>query len=118
MLTDTLVQTPYSLSTIEDRCAPRTRIAIPACLRLAAGRSFQTTVCDISISGFSATAISRMPLNAKCWLAISGLEGLQAEVVWWSDSQVGGAFANLLSPIVLDHLIVQWQGTSAPGHRN
>ncbi len=66
----------------KDRCAPRTKLTIPASLRASGGRAFQSVVHDLSISGFSAAAINRMHEGQVCWLTLPGLESLQAQVVW------------------------------------
>ena len=102
----------YLLATEEDRSAPRTRIAIPASLRLAGSRGYQTVVHDLSLSGFAASSINRQHLGTVCWLTLPGLESLQSEVIWWGDSLVGCAFAQMLSPIVHDNLITRWRGDS------
>jgi hypothetical protein len=99
---------PYELAAQEDRCAPRTRMAIPAQLRASGGRAFQTVVHDLSISGFSAAAINRMHPGQVCWITLPGLESLQAEVVWWDNSLVGCAFEFLLSPIVHDNILARY----------
>ncbi|GAA4643631.1 hypothetical protein GCM10023115_15910 [Pontixanthobacter gangjinensis] len=95
----------YALAAQEDRCSPRTKLTIPAQLRASGGRAFQTVVQDLSISGFSASAISRMHPGQLCWITLPGLESLQAEVVWWDNSVVGCAFMELLSPIVHDNIL-------------
>ncbi len=102
----------YSVAAQEDRCAPRTRLIIPSQLRASGGRAFQTVVNDLSISGFSASAISRMHPGQVCWITLPGLESLQAEVVWWEASQVGCAFCELLSPIVHDNILQQYSAPS------
>lgn len=98
----------YELAAQEDRCAPRTKLTIPAQLRASGGRAFQTVVHDLSISGFSAAAISRMHEGQLCWITLPGLESLQGEVVWWDNSIVGCAFTQLLSPIVHDNILQQY----------
>ena len=100
----------YHLAAQEDRCAPRTRLTIPAQLRASGGRAFQTVVHDLSISGFSAAAISRMHDGQLCWITLPGLESLQAQVVWWDNSIVGCAFEQLLSPIVHDNILARYRG--------
>lgn len=100
----------YHVAAQEDRSAPRTKLAIPAQLRASGARAFQTVVNDLSLSGFSATAITRMHPGAVCWLTLPGLESLQAEVIWWENNTVGCAFANLLSPIVHDNIIARYRG--------
>lgn len=100
----------YEIAAQEDRCAPRTKIAIPAQLRVSGARAFQTVVNDLSLSGFSATSINRMHPGSVCWLTLPGLESLQAEVVWWENGMAGCAFTNLLSPIVHDNILARYRG--------
>lgn len=104
------IQGRYHIAAQEDRSAPRTKIAIPAQLRASGARSFQTVVNDLSLSGFSATAVTRMHPGAVCWLTLPGLESLQAEVVWWENNLCGCAFTRLLSPIVHDNIIARFRG--------
>lgn len=104
------VERRYHIAAQEDRSAPRTKIVIPAQLRASGMRAFQTTVNDLSLSGFSATAITRMHAESVCWLTLPGLESLQAEVVWWENGMCGCAFSNLLSPIVHDNLLARYRG--------
>ncbi|QYU70205.1 PilZ domain-containing protein [Leptolyngbya sp. 15MV] len=101
-------QDRYHMAAQEDRCSPRTRLTIPAQLRPSGGRAFQTVVHDLSISGFSAAAISRMHDGQLCWITLPGLESLQAQVVWWDNSIVGCAFEQLLSPIVHDNILQRY----------
>jgi len=102
----------YALAAQEDRSAPRVRIAIPAGLRPSGAKGFQTVVHDLSLSGFSASAINRMHVGTLCWLQLPGLESLQAEVIWWNNSLVGCAFQNLLSPIVHDNILTRYRNDS------
>ena len=109
MSTNYATEDRYSYAAQEDRCAPRTRLSIPAQLRASGSKGYQTVVQDLSISGFSAMAINRMFPGTICWLTIPGLESQQAEVIWWNNSLVGCAFSQLLSPIVHDNLLARWQ---------
>ncbi|MEN7536142.1 PilZ domain-containing protein [Aurantiacibacter flavus] len=104
----------YEFAAQEDRCAPRTRFMIPARLRVPGMRAFQTVVNDLSLSGFSATAVTRMHPGQSCWLTLPDLESQQAEVVWWEDRLVGCAFVNLLSTIVHDTILERYRGERAP----
>lgn len=106
-------QDRYEIAAQEDRCAPRTKLTIPAQLRASGGRAFQTVVHDLSISGFSAAAINRMHEGQLCWLTLPGLESLQAQVIWWDNSMVGCAFNELLSPIVHDNILTRYRGQGA-----
>lgn len=99
------MQERYELVAQEDRCAPRTRVHIPASLRMSGARRFETVVHDLSLAGFSAAAVSRVHPGTVCWLTLPGLESLQGEVIWWRDCLVGCAFDQLLNPIVLDNII-------------
>ncbi len=100
----------YYTAAQEDRCAPRVHLSIPAMLRASGSKSFQTVVQDLSIGGFSATAVVRLNKGTLCWLTLPGLESLQAEVVWWENSVAGCAFSQLLSPIVHDNILARWRG--------
>jgi hypothetical protein len=62
---DTGNETSTTARTLPDRGAGRSlrvrsKLAIPAQLRATGARAFQTVVNDLSLSGFSATAITRM----------------------------------------------------------
>ena len=100
----------YAFAAQEDRSAPRTRISIPASLRLSGSKGFQTVIHDLSLSGFSAMAINRQHPGSLCWLTLPGLQSMQAQVIWWENGLVGCAFDQLMSPIILDNLLARWQG--------
>jgi hypothetical protein len=100
----------YALAAQEDRSAHRVRLTIPATLRPAGARKFQTVVRDLSLSGFSATAITRIPAKTMCWLTLPGLEALQAHVIWWERGIVGCALEQLLSPLEYENVLVRWRG--------
>ncbi|HEX7752403.1 MAG TPA: PilZ domain-containing protein, partial [Novosphingobium sp.] len=70
----------YAIAAQEDRCAPRTRLSIPAMLRPSGTKGFQTVVHDLSLSGFSALSITRMHPGTICWLSIPQLESMEARV--------------------------------------
>ena len=99
----------YFTAAQEDRSAPRTRISIPAALRVSGGRGFQTVIHDLSLSGFCGAAVNRVQAGTICWLTLPGIESLQAEVVWWDNSLVGCAFDKLLSPIIHDNILTRWR---------
>jgi hypothetical protein len=105
-----ITRDPYFSAAQEDRSAPRTRITIPATLRVSGARGFQTVVHDLSLSGFCAAAVNRLHAGTVVWLTLPGLESLQAEVVWWDNSLTGCAFDKLLSPIVHDNILTRWRG--------
>lgn len=102
-------QDRYSVMAQEDRSAPRLRISIPGSLRSSGSKGIQTVINDLSLSGFSAMSVNRMHIGVTCWLTLPGLASQQAEVVWWNNGMVGCAFRHLLSPIVLDTILAEWQ---------
>ncbi|MEW9855967.1 PilZ domain-containing protein [Novosphingobium rhizovicinum] len=105
----------YALASQEDRCAPRTSVSIPAALRPAGGRRLQTVIRDISLSGFSAVAISRIPSGTCCWLTLPELGTLKAQVIWWDKGRMGCAFEQLLDQPAFDKLVTRWiVGNSLP----
>jgi hypothetical protein len=111
-MSELLIETrdPYFAAAQEDRSAPRTRITIPAAMRVSGARGFQTVVHDLSLSGFCAAAVNRLYPGTVCWLTLPGLEALQAEVVWWDNSLTGCAFDKLLSPVIHDNILTRWRG--------
>lgn len=103
----------YAVAAQEDRCSPRTRLSIPAALRPAGAKKFQTVVRDLSLSGFSATAISRIALNTTCWLTLPGQDAMQARVIWWEQGLVGCAFEQLLTPALHEAVLTRWRSDRA-----
>ncbi|MFC0684790.1 MULTISPECIES: PilZ domain-containing protein [Sphingomonadaceae] len=103
----------YEVAAQEDRSAPRVRIAIPAGFRASGTKGYQTAVRDLSLSGFSATAISRLHPGTYCWLTLPGMESLPSRVVWWQDGLVGCSFEQLLSPIILETILARWSGSGS-----
>lgn len=95
-------------SLIEDRCAPRYRMEIPATLRPSGAQGFSVVVRDLSLAGFACEAVTTMPRGTRCWLTLPGFGGLQAEVAWNDGITVGCAFSNLLSQTVLDYILERW----------
>lgn len=110
MMTENQKSDAYSKAAQEDRSAPRARMSIPAGLRPSGGKSYQTVVRDLSLSGFSATALNRLHKGTLVWLTLPGMESLQATVIWWDNGLVGCAFDRLLSPIIHDNLLTRWRG--------
>jgi hypothetical protein len=105
----------YALAAQEDRSAHRVRLTIPATIRPAGANKFQTVVRDLSISGFSATAISRIPIKTACWLTLPGMDSLQARVVWWEQGLMGCAFERLLVEHAYESVLKRWQTGAAYG---
>ena len=101
---------PYENAAQEDRSAHRARISIPAGLRASGTKGYQTVVRDLSLSGFSATAVSRIHPGTYCWLTLPGMQSMTAKVVWWEEGLVGCAFEELMSPIILENVLARWTG--------
>ena len=102
----------YAFAAQEDRSAHRARLSIPATLRPAGGKKIQTTVRNLSLSGFSATAIARIPTGTACWLTVPDQDALHAKVVWWEQGLIGCAFEDLLSARLYEAILMRWQGES------
>lgn len=92
--------------------SPQTKLSIPVNLRAKGGRDSKTVVHDLSISGFSAASMKRMPEGQTCWLSLPDLEKLEAEVVRWENSIVHCEFSEMLSPIVHDNLVLSYSSQS------
>ncbi|KMS59819.1 pilus protein PilZ [Novosphingobium barchaimii LL02] len=103
-------QERYEAAAQEDRSAPRLRISIPASLRPSGSKGFQTAVRDLSLSGFSATAMTRVAPRTICWLTLPGMDTVTARVVWWDNGLIGCAFDHLLNPMELEAILSRWNG--------
>ncbi|HUD31296.1 MAG TPA: PilZ domain-containing protein [Novosphingobium sp.] len=101
-------QERYAAAAQEDRSAPRLRISIPASLRPSGSKGFQTAVRDLSLSGFSATAMTQIAPRTMCWLTLPGMDTVTAKVVWWDNGLVGCAFDQLLDPVQLEAILERW----------
>jgi hypothetical protein len=108
-------QERYETAAQEDRSAPRLRISIPAALRPSGSKGFQTAVRDLSLSGFSATAMTRIAPRTMCWLTLPGKETVAAKAVWWDNGLVGCAFDDLLDPLELEAILSRWNGDVRAG---
>lgn len=65
---------------------------------------------DLSLAGFSATAMSAIPPRTMCWLTFPESEPRQAKVVWWENGVVGCAFEQLLEQPELEAMLARWNG--------
>ncbi len=109
MMIDRIDASAYEYATQEDRSGPRTAVIVSAKLRPSGGRSLSTVVRDISLSGFSAVAISRLSRGTHCWLTLPNYMVLKASVVWWEQGRVGCAFEKLLDQSALDAIVAESQ---------
>ena len=108
-------QGSYQHAVQEDRCAPRTKIAIPSQLRISGSRAFKTVVHDLSLAGFSASSIGRLHPDQVCWLTLPGLQSIQGRIVWWDRSIAGAAFDQMIDSRVLDDILDQWSNPLGGG---
>lgn len=106
--TGKMILDKLALGELEDRSAPRISLSLPAKLRASNQSAFSVTIKDLSLSGFACHALSSMPLGARCWLKMPGMESMQAEVVWNDGFMIGCSFQNLLNQVVLDSLIARY----------
>lgn len=95
----------YEEAALEDRCAPRIKISIPARLRQSGSPSFMVVIKDLSISGFSAEALTNMQPNTRVWIRIPSLQPLEARIEWNDGTMVGCSFENLLNPLILESIL-------------
>jgi len=109
------LQNGYARAAQEDRCALRTKIAIPAQLRVSGARAIRTVVHDLSIAGFSASSIARLQPDQICWLTLPGLQSIQGRVVWWDRSIAGAAFDSMIDQSVLEDILRQWESPLGGG---
>tara|TARA_B100000678_G_scaffold180218_1_gene150383 strand:+ start:569 stop:928 length:360 start_codon:yes stop_codon:yes gene_type:complete len=105
----------YALAAQEDRCVPRTKIAIPSQLRISGFQAFNTVVHDLSVAGFSASCISRLQADQVCWLTLPGLQSIPGRIVWWDRSIAGAAFDAMIDQAVLDDVISRWEAPLGGG---
>jgi hypothetical protein len=98
----------YEFVTQEDRSAHRIKVSIPGYLRPVGGKRLVTTTRNISLSGFSAIAMTRLVPGARCWLSLPGMPPLEAEVVWWEGGVVGCAFSQIFDATEFERLLLGW----------
>jgi len=98
----------YAHAALEDRCAPRHKLAIPAKLRFSCSNSFEIEVTDMSLAGFACDALLEIGSGTRCWLTLPGLGALEAEIVRNNNEGLGCAFVNLISLPVLDHYVAKY----------
>lgn len=72
----------------------------------------QTVLRDLSLSGFSASAIDRIAVGTTCWLTLPDREAMPAHVVWWERGVVGCAFETLIAQVSYDAILERWQAES------
>lgn len=97
----------------DNRVAARKRLSIPAMLQVLGKRRVKTMLRDISVSGFSASVQSRIPLGSTCWLQLPGREPMEARVVWCDYGLAGCEFDKLIPRVTYDAIFERWEADSA-----
>ena len=98
----------YAVPSFDNRVAPRKRLAIPAILQPANGKRISTMLRDLSLSGFSASAMNRIPAGTACSLTLPDREAMPARVVWWDGGLVGCAFDKSMGGVTYDAILERW----------
>lgn len=102
----------YETAAMEDRCAIRARVNMPAILRPSCGSRFDVRIYDLAIAGFSSDAVTSLPIGGRCWVTLPGLASLESELIWNDGHKIGCAFAQLLNVAVYDRLVSRYRQTS------
>lgn len=89
----------------DHRQQKRVPIAIPARLRDRHSNKYNVRLLDLSVTGFRAEAHYALDAGQIVWLAIPGMQGLEATVAWRHGLEIGCSFRQPLYPPVLDHIV-------------
>jgi hypothetical protein len=104
----------YASVDFESRISPRKRLAVPVKLRIEGAKDQQSKLRDLSLSGFSASAMYRVAIGSSCWLTLPDREAMPARVIWWDRGLVGCAFDKAIGTVtynaILEHWAAQHQG--------
>jgi hypothetical protein len=94
----------------DQRARGRAPFRIAAVLRDRASNKFNVHLVDLSTTGFQAEAHPSLDAGAIVWLAIPGMQGLEATVMWRRRNVIGCKFNPPLHPAVFDHLVARPPG--------
>lgn len=89
----------------DHRQQQRVPIAIPARLRDRHSNKYNVRLLDLSVTGFRAEAHYSLDPGQIVWLAIPGMQGLEATIAWRHGLEIGCSFRQPLYPPVLDHIV-------------
>ena len=89
----------------DHRQQERVPIAIPARLRDRHSNKYNVRLLDLSVTGFRAEAHYSLDAGQIVWLAIPGMQGLEATIAWRHGQEIGCSFRQPLYPPVLDHIV-------------
>ena len=89
----------------DHRCALRRAVTFKAKLRDRSSSRFDIAVLDLSATGFRAEVDYSLDPGAIVWIALPGLQGLEATVAWRRGTTIGAAFRQPLYPAVFEHIV-------------
>jgi hypothetical protein len=89
----------------DHRHQQRVPIVMRARLRDRHSHKYNVRLLDLSVTGFRAEADYSLDAGQIVWLAIPGMEGLEADIAWRSGLVIGCSFRQPLYPAVLDHIV-------------
>ncbi len=89
----------------DHRHQQRVPIALRARLRDRHSNKYDVHLLDLSVTGFRAEAHYALDAGQIVWLAIPGMQGLEATVAWRHGLEIGCSFRQPLYPPVLDHIV-------------
>jgi hypothetical protein len=91
-------------SGMDGRRAPRASMHVIASLREPGTSKFDVKLLDLSSTGFRFETAYNFHLEARVWLTIPGMAGLEAIIKWRNSFIYGAAFVQPLYPAVMDHV--------------
>jgi hypothetical protein len=89
----------------DHRHQQRVPIIMRAILRDRHSNKYHVSLLDLSVTGFRAEAHYSLDAGQIVWLAIPGMQGLEATVAWRRGLEIGCSFRQPLYPPVLDHIV-------------
>lgn len=89
----------------EHRHQQRVPIVLRARLRDRHSNKYDVRLLDLSVTGFRAEAHYSLDAGQIVWLAIPGMQGLEATIAWRHGLEIGCSFRQPLYPPVLDHIV-------------
>lgn len=99
----------YASVNHESRVSPRKRLAIPVKLRIEGAKDQQSRLRDLSLSGFSASAMYRVAIGSSCWLTLPDREAMPAQVIWCEHGLVGCAFDKSIGTVTYNAILERWE---------
>ena len=89
----------------DHRNALRQGVKLRARLRDRTSSRRDIAVLDLSATGFRAEVDYSLDPGAIVWIALPGLQGLEATVAWRRGTTIGAAFRQPLYPAVFEHIV-------------